>query len=554
MLTQIHIRNLATIEELELQLSPGSTVITGETGAGKSIFIEAIELALGARASGNLIRTGKDKLEIALSFDVKLFPNVITLLNNADLLLDTHECIIRRVITSDGRSRSYVNGTPQPLQLVKDLGEMLFHLHSQHEQQVLLRADAQRDILDRYGDLLPIAQDVKHAAEQQRDLIKQMEVLTAQQTNQHLRRDYLQFQLQELSALHISPEAWAKLEIDHKRLSHTEELIRDLQGSLVFLSQDDGAILSKLSDLKKLMEQIIRFQPIALQWVQSIDTALICLTDLENELNHALNDCEANPKELERVELQISRIHDLSRKHKTAPQNLMRLAAEMNEELNLLINSDSKLQQLKDACDVVEKDYIKRASQLSTKRRQAALRLEKEITNTIRSLSLPHAEFKILFEEDQESFSQHGLEKIIFLIKTNPDQTLQPLSKVISGGELSRLSLAAHLALAEKTSIPTLVFDEVDTGLSGAAAHQIGQLLRRLGEGFQVFCITHQAQVASFGHHHLLVEKRFIDTRTHTHLRFLNNEEKTAEIARMLGGEKITSKTLAHAKELLYGM
>jgi DNA repair protein RecN (Recombination protein N) len=555
MLTQIHIRDLATIEELHLNLKNGSTMITGETGAGKSIFIEAIELALGGRASPNMIRSGKEKADISLSFDVINFPLVIECLKNLDLYHDTPECIIRRVITSDGRSRSYVNGSPSTLQFVKELGELLFHLHGQHEQQVLLKTETQREMLDRFGDHLPLAAQVKTCAEQWRTLDQQIKSLREQTLERKDRSDYLRFQLEELQTVKLQPDEWETLESEHHRLTHFEELLRQIQQAIQQLADDENQnALSLLNDVRKTLDGIQAIEPKASEWINTLDSSLIQLGDLESELKNYLEKTDLDPEKLQRLEERVSQIFNLSRKHKISPQELIGFRERLAAELTALDSSDENLGKLEEQQKICASEYAVHAEKLSASRKKAAARLEKEITTTIRSLSLPHGEFRIQLENETSSLSLHGNEKITFLIKTNPDQALQPLAKVISGGELSRLSLAAHLALANRTSIPTLVFDEVDTGLSGATAEKIGKLLRKLGESYQVFCVTHQPQVAACGHHHLLVEKYFVGKSTHTRLRLLDADEKTREIARMLGGEKITEKTLEHAKEVLQGI
>lgn len=552
MLTQIHIRDLATIEELQLNLLTGSTMITGETGAGKSIFIEAIELALGGRASQNIIRPGKEKAEISLCFDITNFPKVIEHLQTLDLYQDTMECIIRRVITADGRSRSYVNGSPSTLQLVKELGELLFHLHGQHEQQVLLKADTQRDMLDRYADHLTLAAEVKTAAETWRELTQQIKSLREKAHERTERSEFLRYQLDELQTLNINAGEWETLEKEHKRLTHAEELMRSLQHAVQQLADDENEnILSLLNDVRKTLESVVSVETKAKDWMETLNSALIHLNDLESELQNYLQTSELDPERLQEIEERISQMFNLARKHKIKPQELTSYTEHLINELNSLNSSNEDLAKLEAEQKAIEQEYHRLAKQLSAGRSQAAAKLETEITTTIRSLSLPHGEFKIALEPENHLLSPHGHEKIIFHIKTNPDQQLQPLAKVISGGELSRLSLAAHLALAHRTTIPTLVFDEVDTGLSGATAEKIGKLLRKLGESYQVFCVTHQAQVASCGHNHILVEKYFIDKKTHSRLRLLNQTERTQEIARMLGGEKVTQKTLEHAQEML---
>lgn len=552
MLTQIHIRDLATIEELQLTLKNGCTMITGETGAGKSIFIEAIELALGGRASPNLIRAGKEKAEISLCFDITSFPKVTEYLKSSDLYQDSSECIIRRVMTSDGRSRCYINGSPATLQSAKDLGELLFHLHGQYEQQVLLKTENQREMLDRFGNMLPLAARIKESADSIRHLEQEIKHIQEKSLERSERSDYLRYQLTELQAIQLQSGEWATLETEHKRLTHAGELMRNIQAAIQQISGDgEQDAQTQLHDIRKTLENMQAIEPKSLTWIHSIQSIEIQLADLGSELQNYLESTELDPERLQAVEERVSSIFNLARKHKVKPEELFAFTEKLTLELDSLESSDDHIKKLETQLKSLRETHQDLAAQLSMGRKKAATKFEKEITETIRSLSLPHGVFKIDLEPDTTPYASHGNEKINFKIKTNPDQALQPLAKVISGGELSRLSLAAHLALAHKTTIPTLVFDEVDTGLSGATAEKIGRLLRKLGESYQVYCVTHQPQVAACGHHHLLVEKYFTDKITHTRLRLLENKDKTTEIARMLGGEKITQTTLKHAQEIL---
>lgn len=551
MLTHIYIRDLATIEELDLHFLPGSTTITGETGAGKSVFIEAIELALGGRASPNLIRAGKEKAEITTTFNIARFPHVISMLKELDLYLDTPECIVRRILTADGRSRCYVNGSPVTVHLIKELGELLFHLHGQHEQQVLLKSETQREMLDRYADHLELVAEIKQLAETYKQLDAQLVSLKTKSLERTERTQYLKFQLDELAAVNLKEGEWEILEADHKRLSHSEELTRQIQAAMNLMTDDRQSALAVANEMRKLFENLINVEPKARDWSNVINSVIIQLNDLESDLQNYLETAELDPEKLQLLETRVSQVFHLSRKYKISPQELVAYHERIATDLKALDDSDEAIKQLEQQLAEIKDKYRGAADCLSRQRQAAAKKIQHEMTATIRSLSLPHGDFRIEFEKETTPFSPHGNERIVFMIKTNPDQSLQPLGKVISGGELSRLSLAAHLALAHKTSIPTLVFDEVDTGLSGATAVKIGKLLRKLGQSYQVFCITHQAQVAAYGHQHLLVEKYIDNNATYTRLKFLDVKTKTKEIARMLGGEKITAKTLEHAQEIL---
>lgn len=552
MLNQIHIRDLATIEDQHIHLNDGCTMITGETGAGKSIFIEAIELALGDRASAGMIRHGKERADISLCFDTSHLPKVAAWLNANDLPVDADECIIRRTIAKDGRSRSYINGLPTTLQLLRELSELLFHLHGQYEQQVLLKTDNQRDMLDRYAEQLPLANQVRQLAQEWHALNDTIESLRHNAKHQQDRIEHLTFQHNELSALNLATGEWESLEAEHRKLTHSDELLRNLQRVLSLLADDETHnTQSKLKESRKLLEHAKTVETKADHWLNSLNTVIIQLDDIENDVRTYLEDVNLDPEHLQTIEQRVSQIFDLARKHKVQPQDLLALQSSIAEELASLDSSDERLQVLNAELNAIAKQYTEQATKLSHHRAKAAKAFAEEITKTIRSLSLPHAEFTVRFEKEPSPFASHGLERMVFVIKTNPDQAQQPLAKVVSGGELSRLSLAVHLAIAKQTTAATLIFDEVDTGVGGATAEKIGKLLKKLGESNQVFCVTHQPQVAANGHQHLLVEKCIADKKTHTRFRLLNQGERTHEIARMLGGETITEKTIAHAKEVL---
>ncbi|HTM64045.1 MAG TPA: DNA repair protein RecN [Gammaproteobacteria bacterium] len=551
MLTEIHIRDLATIEELHLPLKHGGSMITGETGAGKSIFIEAIELALGARGSANIIRVGKERADISLSFDISKLPNAGAWLNAHDFAQGNSECIIRRALSGDGRSRSYINGYPATQQLARELGELLFHLHGQYEQQVLLKAENQRELLDRYAGHMQLVNDIKSCAEQWKKLDNDIKQLRDAASKREERSEYLRFQLDELNTLNVRDGEWEKLEAEHHRLTHAEELLRNIQRAIALLDDGEQNVLSGIVDIRKSLEAAQNIEKKISDWLTTLNSAEILLNDIKVELSDYLESSELDPERLQFIEQRVSAIYDAARKHKIQPQELAPLQQKLQQEWDALENSDQGLLLLAAEQEKVTARYKKLATELSSNRRKVAASLEKTITKSIRALSLPHGEFHIALEAEDNNMSPHGVEKIVFHIKTNPDQKLQPLAKVISGGELSRLSLAVHLALADRISTPTLIFDEVDTGVGGATAEKIGKLLRMLGETYQIFCVTHQPQVAACGQHHILVEKSFINNSTHTTLRFLNTKERKAEVARMLGGEKITDTTLAHAEEML---
>jgi DNA repair protein RecN (Recombination protein N) len=553
MLTQIDINNLITIEKLHLELSSGTTVITGESGVGKSIIIDAIELALGGRATGDIVRPGQEKADISLSFDLTHLPEAIAWLKEYDLNTDSSECLIRRTLYRDGRSRSYINQMPTTLQPLRELSELLINIHGQHEHQTLLKADTQRMLLDRYANHEQLVDKIKYLATEWHTCKRDMVELTSRAEERSTRAEFLKFQLHELEELHLSPNEFETLDIQHKQLAHAETLLQNLQQATLFLSEQEGQnTIALLNNTIRALENIKNVDPKIISWVGTLNNALVQLSDVENELYRYHEAIEIDPEQLQKTEQRLSILFNLARKHKIDPPELYNFQQQVNQELQDLDQSDERIELLIKKMQELEKNYLISAEQLSKSRAQAAKKLAKEITNTMQSLSLPTGQFQVYFEPiEKNQLPLYGLEKIIFQIQTCPDHPLLPLAKIASGGELSRISLAIHIATAKKQTTPTLIFDEVDVGISGHTAEMIGKLLRQLGETLQVFCVTHSPQVAAQGNHHLNVKKMVTRNTTYTAIDTLSFQDKVSEIARMLGGIEITDKTIAHATEML---
>ena len=553
MLIQVNVSNLVTIHHLNLDFSSGTTVLTGETGTGKSILIDAIELALGARASEHIVRAGQEKADISLCFDISKLPAATQWLKQYDLQQETAECIIRRTIGRDGRSRSYINGMPTTLQPLRELSELLIDIHGQHEHQTLLKSEKQRDMLDDYAGHVALVSEVSHLATEWRSVSQTIASLQKMANERTTRSEFLSFQLRELDELHILPDEFQTLDLEHKQLAHAGELLQSIHGALNFLSEnEEGNALSCLNQALQTLETVQNLNPKMSEWIKNIKTAIIEISETESDLQHYLDAVDLDPERLEFVEARISTLFDIARKHKISPNELDLFQHKLGQELKELDNSDEELHRLQATLKIIENKYADTTKKLSQARLKAGKKLSAEITETIRELALPHADFQVTFEPNKTTdFSPHGLEKVTFQIATHPGQPLQPLAKVASGGELSRISLAIHIATAEQHTIPTLIFDEVDTGISGSTAEIVGKLLRHLGKTHQVFCITHLAQVAAQGHHHIRVEKMIQDSITRTSILSLTPAEKINEIARMLGGVAITQKTIEHAQEML---
>lgn len=554
MLTQIDIHHLATIQELHLELLAGTSVITGETGAGKSILIDAIELALGSRATGDMIRPGHDKADISISFDIRNLAEAKQWLKNYELDdAASAECIIRRTIQKDGRTKSYINGSPTTLQLLREFSDLLINIHGQHEHQALFKPEMQRDMLDRYAGHIDLANKVAGFAEEWQTITHTMKTLRQSSDERHSRSEYLRFQLQELQELQLTPDEFNTLNLEHKQLANAGELLENVNLAIFNLSENENQnILSLLNQTRSALESVQTVDPKIKTWLENINNAIIQLDDTEGELRHYLETIGLDPERLQWLEQRIGTLFTMARKHKVAPEELLDLQQKIAAELTEFDTSDERLAELQKNLQFVEKNYQEAANKLSASRAKTAKKLSAEITQIIRELSLPHGQFQIQLVTDEVApYSAHGLEKIIFQITTNVGQPLQALAKIASGGELSRISLAIHMATAEQHTIPTLIFDEVDVGISGGTAEIVGKLLRRLGKTHQLLCITHSPQVAAQGHQHLLVEKRHEKNATFTQVRLLNAKEKINELARMLGGVEMTEKTLAHAQEML---
>ena len=552
MLTQVTIHNLITIEKLLLEFKTGTTVITGETGTGKSILIDAIELALGARASEQVVGPLGDKTDITLCFDASKLPDARAWLSQYDLSEDTHECMIRRTITADGRSRSYINGMPTTLAPLRALSELLIDIHGQHEYHSLLKMEKQRDILDDFSGHTHLVDQVKAIAEDWRALNQEIISLQKRMIERETQIELLQFQLHELTELNITPDEFQALDLEHKQLAHADELLQNINQSVACLTENEEVnALYLLNQALHALETVSQVDPKITAWIGNIKSAIIEISEVENDLHRYLETITLDPERLIFIEQRISALFNLARKHKISPNELFDFQQNLSKELNEITKSDERLQEFIQKREQLEKNYLNTAKKLSASRKKFAKQLTDDIEGIIHTLGLPHAEFYIEFESENMDFSPHGLERIIFQIKTNKGQTKEALAKIASGGELSRISLAIYIATAKAHTTPTLIFDQVDVGISGGTAEIVGKLLRRLGKTHQLICVTHLPQVAVQGDQHLRVEKITHANSTKTYIKMLSSDEKIKEIARMLGGIEITPKTLAHAEEML---
>ncbi|WP_420599976.1 DNA repair protein RecN [Neptuniibacter sp.] len=550
MLNQLTIRDFAIVETLELELNNGMTVVSGETGAGKSIMLDALGLTLGNRAESGAVRHGADKTDISASFALETIPEASTWLNENDLENDG-ECILRRVITKEGRSRCYINGRPTPAAMVKELGQHLIAIHGQHEHQRLLKKDYHRTLLDEFGTQTKLAEQVRQEFNQWQKLDSELKRLSEQSDEQTARVQLLSYQIEELDQLALAEGELKQLEEEQKTLANAENIITTGQ-QLISITSDseDNNCSQLLNHCLSLLQDMQSESPSVRQANEMLNSALIQVEEAGNEIRHFLDRVEINPERQQEVEERLSSIFDIARKHKVTPDHLPEFHRALSEELAGLSRSDEALEQLAIDAETAKNRYSEAAEKLSAKRANSAAKISKLVDQQLHSLGMPSAELSVALNK-LEKPSANGLEDVEFLIITNKGQPAKPLAKIASGGELSRISLAIQVITAQTSTTPTLIFDEVDVGIGGAIAEVVGKLLRQLGESAQILTVTHQPQVASQGHQHLFVSKRSDQTNTHTQITELDRNNRIQEVARMLGGIDITERSMEHAKEML---
>jgi DNA repair protein RecN (Recombination protein N) len=552
MLVHLSVHNYAIVEHLDLELARGMSVITGETGAGKSIMLDALGLTLGDRAEPGVVRPGADKADILASFDLADIPEARAWLNERDLE-SAGPCILRRVITAEGRSRGYINGTPCPLGDLKALGELLIDIHSQHEHQSLLKTDTHRRLLDEYAGAGELARQVQLAAQRWRQTHLEIERLSNSGDEQRARHQLLSYQLEELENLALGDDELEQLETDQKNLTNAEALFGICRQVIDLCSENDsGNVLSALTaSLNRLGGT--NNPPQALGEAASmISSAQIQVEEAVGELNRFLDHFDADPARLQQIDERLGTIYSLARKHRIQPNELAQMHQKLLDEIETLAANDESIERLSEELAAYGRHYHEKARELSSLRQQAANQLATAVEEEIQRLGMPGGRFSIeLHAHGSEAMQPYGLEQVELMVSANPGQPLRALAKVASGGELSRISLAIQVITAQTSRVPTLVFDEVDVGIGGPTAEIVGQLLRRLGERGQVLTVTHLPQVAAQGHHHLFVHKVRGSEETRTAVSHLNKGERVEEVARMLGGIDLTKESLAHAKKMV---
>ncbi len=551
MLSHLQIRNFALVESLELNFEQGMSVLSGETGAGKSILLGALGLTLGDRADSGVVRHGSDRAEIAATFSTEALPSVNEWLQQHELDMDG-ECILRRTINAEGRSRAFINGQPAPLQMLRELGEQLVDIHGQHAHQSLLKRDVQRQQLDGYANHAALLKQTAQYFHQWQQLQQELDELQRLAGERDSRLELLRYQVEELEGLQLEADEIAALDEEHSKLANISRLQEGAQRAAVQLYEDDE------SAMVSLLDRMLR----ELQALQAVDGALAPANELlegaaiqareaAGELRHYLDSLDNDPARLNTVEQRLGVIHELARKHRVEPEQLPQLLEQQQQELSELEGAGTRLDGLQAEIDATLADYHKAADKLSSGRKKAAKKLSDLISKNMQQLGMGEGRFDITLSPIDAIASAHGQETIEFQVSANPGQPLRPLSKVASGGELSRISLAIQVITAGKGGIPTLIFDEVDVGVGGGVAEMVGRELRTLGSERQVLCVTHQPQVAAQGHNHFRISKSSDKKDTRTTVEVIEGEQRVSEVARMSGGIDISEQTLSHAREML---
>ena len=550
MLSRITIHNLVIVRSLDLALGPGMSALTGETGAGKSILIDALGLALGDKGDKNMIRAGTDQAEISVSFDVAPDSAAGRWLAERDLAADG-ECLLRRVLVREGRGRAYVNGTPTPQASLRELGELLIDIHGQNAHQSLLRAPAQRQLLDDYAGLSEQVRDLNRQYQAWRKAAEDHAALRQASADRASRLDYLNFQITELDGLVLDADALQALEADQARLAHAERLLADSGRIVDLIDNDEASPRHALQHAVQLLGELAELDPALSEARELLDTASIQIEEAGSTLRHYRDAIDLDPERLRQIDEQLGHLHDAARKHRVKPGELNTLLQRLQDETQTLDQADGRLSELGTQVDALEAAYVSAAEQLSKARVKASRMLAKTVSDSMQQLGMQGGSFSVSCTTDRGNPGPSGFDRVAFEVAANPGQPKGPLSQVASGGELSRISLAIQVATVDCDNVPTLIFDEVDVGIGGAVAQIVGQLLRRLGSERQVLCVTHLAQVASQSHHHLRVHKMTDGKTTETRIDALERPARVDEIARMLGGVDITEKTRRHADEMI---
>jgi DNA repair protein RecN (Recombination protein N) len=554
MLTLIRVKNYAVIDEVEVELEPGFSVMTGETGAGKSIVVDALGLALGDRADASAVRTGAERAEISVLFECPANHPALLWLAERELD-DERNCAIRRLIGAEGRSRAFVNNQPVTLQDLRILGGLLVDIHGQHAHQSLVTPQAQRALLDGYAGLGARAAAVGDAFAAWQAARDELDALRSQGQDREAQIELLRFQLGELEELALTENEPAALHAERARLANMDRLVQGLDSALNQLYESDlGSAYSQIVQARQSLGSLVDHDAALSEPAKQLEGIEIELREASSTLLHYRDRLEPDPQRLDVVEARLAKIRALARRHRVEESALAAVLEGLSARLAELDAGGQSAEQLERRVAQSEQDFFELAEALSKERARAALGLDRDVSAQLKELGLPHGEFLTVLERrPQERADASGLDRIELQVQLNPGQAFGPLSKVASGGELSRISLALEVVATGESTIPTLVFDEVDAGIDGGVAEIVGRRLRQIASERQVLCVTHLAQVASQGAEHFRVIKLTDGTSSRTSVRLLGEKDRIEELSRMLGGIEITAATRAHAEEMMRG-
>lgn len=550
MLRSLQAKNFAIIDEIDIVFSEGMIVLTGETGAGKSILVDALSLVLGERGGANLIRDNNKRAEFTAEFVIDEHAKAKTWLSKQSLD-DDHDCVLRRIVNPDGRSRAFINGNQVNLQTLKALGELLVDIHGQHFHQSLGKTDVQRELIDHFGDLIHIKDDVKNAFNKWSLLAKKLLTNDALNKDRDARIDLLNFQYEELNTLELQENEYNSISLEFTKIHNIEKLNNGI--SQVLNNLQDSEITnaeSLINNSVKSLESLIEFDHALKDAKNLLEEASIQSSEAADYLRRYCSSIEFDPEKNRRLDERINTIKTIARKHRVEPSELHTVYEKIKNELNELKNIEANQKNLNRDIDEAKNHYTKLAKELSRLRIISSNKLSKAVTKAMSSLGMPDGQFNINITSNN-AISSHGMDDVIFLLSANPGQAPQSIAKIASGGELSRMSLAIQVIASEGNYIPTMVFDEVDSGVGGAVAEMVGRRLSELGVNRQVLCVTHLPQVASQANSHFRINKLSDGKSTKVHVTQLNKDSRIGEIARMLGGIEVTERTRDHAAEML---
>ena len=552
MLKHLCINNLAVIESVELSFREGMTVLTGETGAGKSILIDALGLVLGDRADTAVIRTGCARTEISAMFDVGANEPLLQLLDEQSISSADNELLLRRTVNRDGPSRAYINTAAVPLQLLRDAGSLLIDIHGQHEHQRLLKRDEQRELLDGFGDYADVVEQVSRAYEHWDEVDRELRALAEPDGETGDRLSLLKYQVEELRAFELEENEVERLEHDYKRLVNMNNLLETAQQALDGLYTGEQSANDRINAIKKELSDLERFDSGLADITGLLESASLHIAEAADELRSYLGKTDQDPARLGEVEQRLGKLHDMARKHRVQPQQLYAHQQSITQRLDGLERNRTRQAQLEREQQRALEEYRSAAGELGKCRRRCAAAMAADVSGRIRTLGMPEGKFHINVTPGPDlKPHRNGNNQVEFLVSANPGQALLPLRKVASGGELSRISLALQVGANRDNSAATMIFDEVDAGIAGGIAEIVGNLLHRLSQDRQILCVTHLPQVASQGDNHFRVTKTSDKKMTATRVHELNEEQRVEEIARMLGGIKISRQSREHAREML---